>query len=68
MSNALAPKVFPAIPHPKPDTESHNKVLLALKESVETLTRQRGNPENSVITWADMVALGVIDKSQIPSK
>lgn len=59
---------FPSIPHPRPDTNSMHATVVALKENVEVLTNQRGNPSSSAIKWSDLVTLGLIDPSQVPSK
>jgi hypothetical protein len=41
--------------------------VLALKQGFEILTHQRKNAANAAVTWADLVALGLIQQSQIPS-
>lgn len=72
MSNAIVTpaivKVFPAIPHPHPDVKSLHTTMLALKEAVEVLTKQRGNPSNSSVVWNDLVALGIVNAAQVPTK
>ncbi len=63
---ANVPK-YPAINEPTTDTASLRESILSLKEATEMLTRQRGDPLASAITWADLVALGVITADQVPT-
>lgn len=58
---------YPAITEPTTDPSSLRDSVLNLKEATEMLTRQRGDPAASVITWADLVNLGIITKDQIPT-
>lgn len=63
---ANVPK-YPAINEPTTDVASLRESILSLKEATEMLTRQRGDPLASAITWADLVALGVITADQVPT-
>ena len=57
---------YPAINEPTVDGASLRESVLSLKEGVEMLTRQRGDPIASAVTWADLVALGLIEASDVP--
>lgn len=57
-----------SIPEPTDDVRSLRASVLALKEVVELLTRQRGFPIDSVVTWKDLVRLGKVEPGQVPTK
>ena len=57
---------YPAINEPTVGSASLRESVLNLKEGVEMLTRQRGDPIASAVTWADLVALGLIQASDVP--
>lgn len=57
---------YPAISEPTVDGASLRESVLSLKEGVEMLTRQRGDPIASAVTWADLVALGIVKVSDVP--
>jgi len=57
---------YPAINEPTTDAASLRDSVLSLKETTEMLTRQRGDPAVSAITWQDLVNLGLISASDIP--
>lgn len=65
MAGTNVPK-YPAINEPTTDGASLRESVLNLKEGVEMLTRQRGDPIASAVTWADLVALGLIDAAAVP--
>jgi len=48
------------IPDPLPEVEALSTSVAALKEVVETLTRQRGTYAESAVTVEDLVDLGII--------
>lgn len=50
-----------AIPEPSPDLESLFKTVSAMKELLETLTRQRGDSLQSAVTVDDLHRLGFAD-------
>ena len=56
-----------AVPSPQPNTSQVYVTALALKENIELLTGQRGNPDSRVITVGELVRLGVITKEQAAS-
>lgn len=58
----------PGIPYPNPTIESLLTTVLALKEAVEVLTNQVGDPGNSALTYNKAVAFGLIKATQIPTK
>jgi len=58
---------YPAISEPTADGASLRESVLNLKEGVEMLTRQRGDPAVSAVTWADLLALNLITRDQIPT-
>lgn len=57
---------YPSIPDPTSDPVALRSTALTLKETVEILTRQRGDRTISAVTWQDLVDLGLILPSQIP--
>lgn len=65
-SNTTNVPKYPAISEPTTDGASLRESVLNLKEATEMLTRQRGDPIASAITWADLVALGLIEASDVP--
>lgn len=50
----------PAISHPMPDLNSLTNTVLSLKEGVESLSGQHGSSLNRAVTFADLIALGVL--------
>ena len=58
---------YPAIPPPTNNHDSLRGSVDALKQGFEILTGQRKNRANSAVTWQDLVDLGLIQASQIPS-
>jgi len=61
---------FPAIPEPRPTVESMHDTVMALKEAVEIMTRQRGgaDPVTSMVTWGDLVEKGLIEPNDVPNR
>ncbi len=59
---------YPAIPNPSTDPNSLRNTALALKETAEILTQQRGSVLDAVVTWQDLLSLGLINSSQLPKK
>lgn len=57
---------YPAIPNPAAEVHSLRSSAIALKETVEILTQQRGNRGGAAVTWQDLVNLGLILPSQVP--
>jgi hypothetical protein len=49
---------YPAIADPTTDPASLREAVMALKETVEILTRQRGGGSAAAVTWAELEALG----------
>jgi hypothetical protein len=40
---------------------------MALKELVEQLSGQRGQPLNVAVTWQDLVRLRIVEPKQVPT-
>lgn len=61
---------FSSIPEPMLTLASHQDVLVALKEAVEVLTRQRKLEQvrSSAVTWNDLLALGLVQPDQVPKR
>lgn len=66
---------FSGIPQPTHDVSSLVEAVIALKESVEVLTRQRGDTTHSAVTWEDLLKLNspetgkqLIDPKAVPTK
>lgn len=57
---------YPSIPDPTTAPENLLDATLALKQAMEIVTGQRGDKLHTAVTWADLVALGVITKDQVP--
>lgn len=57
---------YPSIPKPAADLIALAQAGEAMKETLEILTQQRGNKENSAVTWQDLVDLGLILPTQVP--
>ena len=60
-------RIQPTIPEPYEDVRSLRASVMALKELVEILAGQRGDPTDAVPTWQDLIDTGIITKSRIPS-
>lgn len=54
----MATKKYPAVPEPGATVESLREAVVALKQTVELLTRQR-DPAKSAVIWEELVALGI---------
>jgi hypothetical protein len=50
------------------EVESLRVVVVALKQAVEVLTRQRKPVSAGAVTWQDLVDLGVITSDQVPTR
>lgn len=59
---------FPSIPEPRPEPNVLAECMRAVKQIAEVLTRQRGKPAQSAVTWQDLVDLGLITADRIPKK
>lgn len=57
---------YPTIPDSTTDPAALRATDLALKETIEILTGQRGNQLYAAVTWGDLVNLGLILPSQVP--
>lgn len=57
---------YPPIPEPSTNPEALRRSDLALKETIEIMTGQRGNRADATVTWQDLVDLGLIIPAQIP--
>lgn len=57
---------YPAIPDPVTNVDSLRDTAISMKETVEILTRQRGNRATSAVTWEDLLALGLCSAAQVP--
>lgn len=63
-------RVIPGIPEPSLTIASHQIVILALKEAVEILAKQRDPKQipHAAVTWQDLVDLGLVGPEQVPRK
>lgn len=66
---------FAAIPQPTHSIPSLVESVIALKEAVEVLARQRGDTDKSAVTWGDLKELNspetgkrLIDPKTTPGK
>lgn len=57
---------YPSIPEPQADVLALRASSVALKETVEMLTQQRGNKLNAAVTWQDLLDLGLALPTQVP--
>lgn len=57
---------FTSVPEPQRTIASHQEAILALKENVEVVTRQRSREANinSCPTWAELIGLGIVSADQ----
>ena len=62
----MATQRYPSIPEPSLEPEALRRSDLALKETLEIMTGVRGNRLNSVITWQDLIDLGLALPTQVP--
>jgi hypothetical protein len=60
------PAKYPSIPEPQAEVLALRSTAAALKETVETLTLQRGSKLNGAVTWQDLIDLGVALPTQVP--
>lgn len=56
-----------AVPQPLASLHSLQQTAVALKELVEVMAGQRGQPTTTVVTWGDLVELGLIQADQVPT-
>ena len=59
---------YKAIPDPLAEVNSLRESVLALKETVEVLTRQRKPALAGAVTWQDLVDLGFVATSRVPTR
>ena len=57
---------YPPIPEPSTDTEALRRADMAIKETLEIMNGVRGNRFDAVVTWQDLVNLGIIVPEQVP--
>jgi hypothetical protein len=57
---------YPSIPDPSLEPEALRRSDVAIKETLEIMTGVRGNRNNSVVTWQDLIDLGFIVPTQVP--
>jgi hypothetical protein len=62
------PKFYKAIPDPAPEPNSLREAVLAVKETVEVLTRQRKPVLAAAVTWQDLVDLKLIPAGKVPAR
>ena len=65
MSINLNTNRYRGIPEPLVDADSLYNTVAALKEVVETITRQRGKVTDSAVTVEDLIELKLIKRSDI---
>lgn len=63
----MSNKRFPSIPEPAPTPEALYNTVNEMKQLVEILAQQRKPYSYSGVTWSDLVALGLIKASQVPT-
>lgn len=58
------------IPIPEPTSEPRSLLdaVKALKEAVETMTGQRGDPLDQTVTYRDLVRLKLLDPRMVPQR
>jgi len=61
----MAPR-YPAIPESSTDTNSLRRADEAMKETLEIMLGTRGDRGLSMVSWQDLVDLGLILPTQIP--
>jgi len=57
---------LPTIPEPYANVTALHATCMALKEAVELLSGQRGQPEDVAVTWKDLMDQNLVKKDQVP--
>lgn len=58
---------FPGIPEPAANLDALLNTAQSTKAALETILGQRrGSRRDSAVTWADLVALGIVEEAQVP--
>ncbi len=57
---------YPSISDPTTDVASLRDALMSAKQAIEIMTNQRGDPSTSMVSWGDLVRLGVVTQLQVP--
>lgn len=65
MSN-LSRNIKPSITSPLPEVNNLAQVTGQVKEVLEVMTGQRGDPEDQVVTWRHLLQLGLVKPWQVP--
>jgi hypothetical protein len=65
MSNAL--RRYPAIPEPSLTPESQRESIMAMKQTLEILEGVKGSKLASVVTYQNLLDLGLITLKQVPT-
>ncbi len=63
----MARKDYGAIPIANANIQSLLNAANAVKQAIDVLTGQTRNKGATAVTWDDLVALGLIEKSQVPT-
>ena len=50
---------YPAIPAPTAEVHALRSSSISIKETVEILSRQRGDPQHSAVTFEDLITMGI---------
>lgn len=58
---------YPAIPDPNLTPESMRDSMITVKQAFEIHSGQRGKRLDAAVTWQDLVDLGLIEASRVPS-
>lgn len=62
----MAAPRYPPIPDPSLEPEALRRADIAIKETLEIMSGTRGNRADSIVTWQDLLDLGLIVPGQIP--
>lgn len=54
------------IPQPTPTLDGLMASVLAIKEMVEVLAAQRGDPRDTAVTWRQLLELGIVTPHDVP--
>ena len=64
----MPPDQYPGIADPAPDVESLYTSVQQIKQVLESISgRSTGDPDAAMVSWNDLLAMGIITAEQLPS-
>jgi hypothetical protein len=59
---------YPAISDPTTEAASLRDAVISAKQAIEIITNQRGDPQNSMVSWGQLVKLGLVKATAVPKQ